>query len=467
MTPTDDTMDETAPEASGGEEIIVPDGPGTAEVRIGTGTALDLTARIVTLGTSFIMGVLVARIFGVDGKGALSILMQVPGILVVVLDLGISTSTLYFVSSGKLKPGTAAANALVIAAILGALGSPFVYLLLSGPFAILPGVPAMATFIAIAILPLGLLAGWLGGISTGLSNLRLPVWCAIASSSTTLVGLVFLLLSGRDSLTDVLAASVAGSVVGLLVLLGGLRTWLKPFRVDLASGRMMARFSAKAYLSSIAGLLHERQDVLVLGWLAGATAVGLYSVGVSFAELTWYVPTALGTAILAKGSRRSELSAAEYTARSARVAIVFMAVTVVLSLAVVPLLVPFVYGRAFAPAVSVFIALLPGVLADGVSRILWNYQTTRGRLYWRLSIGTTVLNLGAVIVLVSMREAVGAALASSISYSVLSVLVVRRFCADTGIPVVDVLVPRRDDIAGHRADGRRHAAPLALRPRAG
>ncbi len=418
----------------------------TPEVSIASGSTLTLATKVAGLGTSFIVGILVARIFGPEGKGTLSVIMQVPGLLVFILDLGISTSIIYFVSRGELRPGIAVANALVVAAVLGVIGAPFVYVLLSGPLALIPGVPAWATVIAISILPLGLLSAWLSSVSVGLSNLRLPLRFALFSSGTTLVGLAVLAATGRGSLTGVLAVSVAGTAVGIVVYAMGLRRQLHPLKVDVSAARGMVRFSTKAYLSSIAGLLHQRQDILFLGWLAGASAVGLYSVGVSFAELTWYVPGALASAILAKGSRRSDVSAVDYTTRTTRVAVVFMLGTIVVSLGVVPVLIPLVYGHVFAPAMYTFFALTPGILAEGVSSILWSYQITRGRMYWQMAVGTMVLNIAAVLLLVPPLGAVGAGLASSISYSALAVLVIRRFCADTGASVSDVLVPRSSDL---------------------
>jgi O-antigen/teichoic acid export membrane protein len=427
-------------------ELVYPAELETTEVSIGTGSALTLTSKIAGLGTSFLVGVFVARMFGVAGKGALSVMMQVPGLLVVALDLGISTSLIYFVSRGESKPGTAAANSVLTATLLGALGAPLIWLLLSGPLAIIPNVPIWATLVAMAILPLSLLAGWMGSISVGLSDLRLPLWYAIVSSATTLGGLAILLATGNGNLTTVMAVSAGGTLVGILVFFVGLRKWLVPFRPEPSAARKMAGFSAKAYLTSISGLMHERQDVLLLGWLAGTAAVGLYSVSVAFAEITWYIPGALSSAILAKGSRRSEESTVDYTTRTARVAIIFMLITIAGSLLVVPWLIPLVYGSAFAGAMYAFFALTPGILADGVSRILWSYQITRGRMYWEMAVGTMVLNIAVVIALVPALGAVGAALASSVSYSILAVLVVRRFCSDTGSEVGDVLVPRSADV---------------------
>jgi len=427
-------------------DLLVPSVGEAPEVRISTGSALTLISKITSLGTSFIIGVLVARIFGVGGKGTLSIILQVPGLMVVALDLGISTSIIYYVSRGESRPGTVAANALLMAGVLGVLGAPVIFVLLAGPLAIIHGVPVWAIVLAMSILPLGLVAAWMSSVSIGLSNLVLPLWFAIASSTTTLVGLAILLATHHGSLTSVIAVSVAGTVVGIVVYLWGLRHHVRPLRPDLREARGMARFSAKAYLSSIAGLLHERQDILLLGWLSGTAAVGLYSVGVSFAELAWYIPGALGSAILAKGSRRGEESATDYTTRTTRVAMIFMLFTVGVSLLAVPWVVPLVYGRAFAPAAFAFFALAPGIVADGVSRILWSYQITRGRMYWQMSVGTMTLNFAAVLVLVPVWGAVGAGLASSISYSVLCVLVIRRFCIDTGATASEILIPRKSDL---------------------
>ena len=47
----------------------------------------------------------------------------------------------------------------------------------------------------------------------------------------------------------------------------------------------MAAYSAKLYAGSAADFLHFRQDVLMLGWMVGPSAVGVYSVGVSLGEV--------------------------------------------------------------------------------------------------------------------------------------------------------------------------------------
>jgi len=436
----------TEPYGTAPDELVAPGETDTPQVRLGSGSALSLAAQVIGLGASFLVGVVAARTLGVAGKGTLSVIMQTPGILVVILDLGIATSTIYFVSRGEIRPGSAAANSLLIAVAIGVLTAPLVYLLLASRFAVVSNVPMLAVFVAVLIVPTSLLAAWTNSVSVGAGNLVLPLWYAIASSGATLLALAALIISGHASVSTIAAAAIVGTLAGLVVLAFGLRKTLTPFRPDWAAARAASSFSAKVHLSNVAGFLLERQDVLLLGWLSGAAAVGLYSVSVGFAELTWYIPSALCTAIMARGPLGSEASGVDYVTRATRIVVIIMAGTVGVSLVAVPLVIPWLYGGSFAPAMYAFFALLPGIVADGIARILWVHQTVRGRLYWRQAFVGTAANVVLVVLLAPRFGPVGAALASTVAYGGLAAYVVHRFRADTGATYTDILLPRRVDV---------------------
>jgi O-antigen/teichoic acid export membrane protein len=414
--------------------------------RIGSGGARTLAAQLAGLATSFIVGVIVARTLGVAGKGMLSVVMQTAGLLVIVLDFGVTASMVRLLSRGDLRPGGAAANSVLIAAAAGLIGTPVAYFLLVGRFAVLQGIPALAVAAAMLVVPATVLAAGLNGVSIGLDDLALPLRAALASAAAVLVVLAVLVVTGHASVGTVAAASAFGTVVTVVVFAVGLRSRATPLRPDLRVARKAIPFSAKVHLSNVSGFLLERQDILLLALISGAHAVGLYSVGVSLAELTWYVPSALGVAIMARASQMPETSGVEYVTQTTRVALLMMAVTVAGTLVLAPFLIPLVYGSAFAPAAYACFALLPGIVVDGVTRVLWSYQTVRGRVYWLQALGATALNLALVLVLAPRFGPVGAALASTCAYSAIGVFAVRRFCRDTGASLGRVLVPGREDI---------------------
>ena len=426
--------------------MTVPAETDTPEVRIGRGGALNLATQAIGLGTSFLVGVIIARVLGVEGKGLLAIVMQVPAVLLVILDLGLATANVYFVSKGVVRAGVAAANSLVIAIAFGFVGAPVIYALLVGPLKLTSGVPVLAAAFAIAVLPSGLFASWLMGITAGVGRLGLLFWSALASSVTTLAGLATLLITGTGGVSGVVGGSLAGTLVGLAVVLFGLRHRLRPFRPDVAVARSGMAFSIRVYATNIASYLLNRQDVLLLGWLGGVAAVGVYTVGVSFAELTWYIPNALSSTIAAKGGRTSEDSGIDYVTRTTRIAVIVMGLTTALGAVFIPLLIPLIYGGAFRGAVAVFFVLLPGVLINGVAVILGTWQTVRGRQYWRQSVVTMVANFVAVVLLAPTFGALGTAAASSVCYASLATFVIWRFCRDTGARAAQVVVPTREDV---------------------
>ena len=427
-------------------ELVLPNETDTPELRLAYGGSLNLLAQVVGLVASFLVGVFVARLLGPAGRGQLAVLMQVSALLVILLGLGISGAHTYFISNGKTSAGTAVGNSLALSAMATVVGIPLAMLFLVGPWAILPNLPFAAAACAALAVPLGLLAGWLMGVSSGLGKLRLNLRYAFLSSTVTLLGLALLVASGSDSLTAVVGISVTGTAVGSIVLLTGMGGRARPVRVDLRSARAMVAYSAKTYAAGLAGYLNLRQDVVLLGWLAGASAVGLYSVGVSFAELIWYVPAALGGVIFARGAGRSSEATLDYVSRSSRVSVLVMLALAAIGILLVPPMIRIVFGRDFAPAYWVFLALIPGVVGDGVARVVMSFQMSTGRVYWRESVFSTVLNLAANLALIPAFGFVGAAVASSVSYLVLAALLFRRLRLDTGASARSFLVPTFDDV---------------------
>lgn len=416
------------------------------DVRLGLGTAWGVGGQFVGIGTSFLVGVLVARVLGVRGKGELAVVMQVISMMVVLFNLGVANANVYYVARGRLTPGTAVANSSVMAVLLGVLGAPIVAILLYSRFAVLPGIAPTAVAFAVLAVPLGLLAGWLIGVASGLGDLRLGFVYALVSSAVTLGMLGGLLFVQRLDVVTVVATSVAGTIAGMAALLLGLRRVLRPVRVDAQAARKMAGYSGKTYLASVAGYLHNRLDVLLLGWIAGAGPVGLYSIGVSLAEFVWYVPSALGGAILAKAPRSSDASAHDYVSRSTRVAMLFM---IVISSLGALLVIPFiraVYGSAFGPSALAFYLLLPGAIASGATRPAWSYFAARERIFWREALGAMALNVAMNLVLIPRIGFAGAAIASSISYTVLAAVVLVQFVRSTGMRMSALLVPTAADV---------------------
>ena len=183
-----------------------------------------------------------------------------------------------------------------------------------------------------------------------------------------------------------------------------------------------------------------------MGYLAGAETVGIYSIAVMAAELMWYVPKALAQALLSKSVQAGEQSADMLAMRSSRVTAALMLLICAVAAALINPLIRLFYGADFLPAVLPFFVLLPGVWLNGISQVLFANLTAKGLLYPWLAMATAAANVAINMVLVPRLGAVGAGLASSLSYGTGAIAIMAMFARATGAKPRDWLLVNANDI---------------------
>lgn len=421
-------------------------------VRLGSSSAWQFMAQVFVLGTSFVASVLIARSLGPVGKGQLSVLQQVPGTLLVLLNLGLTGANTYFVGTKRTDTETATGNSLLFAAVVGTASFPIVWLMTLGPLGVVEGLNPLPVAIAAATLPFGLAATFVAGISVGQGKLRQMAIAQMLGATVSMTVIVAAYIAGVLALTTAMIAALLALLIGLVFNLRSIMYGAGRLRLSLQALRASSKYSAKSYLSNLAGYLNYRQDILLVGYLAGAGAVGVYSIAVTFAELMWYVPNSVASAIMAKSMREGEQEGAALTARTARMTLVIMLAMSALAVLLIRPVISFFYTDAFLPAWTAFLILLPGVWLIGIAKVLGGYLGAQGRLFPSLSVASALLNLAGNLALVPVLGFNGAAIASSVSYAIPGVLMARHFMRHTHLRISDLVLPRSDDwLAVHQA----------------
>lgn len=126
---------------------------------------------------------------------------------------------------------------------------------------------------------------------------RAAVIDIVAPSTSLCLLLSAWLANGQTNLRAVTGYLVGGGLIQLLLALAAIRTLvLSAPRVQapLAGFRRVVAVSRPALLSSIAQSVVIRGDRIVLGAIAGSTAVGVYGTAATLAELLWVIPLGLG-----------------------------------------------------------------------------------------------------------------------------------------------------------------------------
>jgi O-antigen/teichoic acid export membrane protein len=275
---------------------------------------------------------------------------------------------------------------------------------------------------------------------------RFNVLDLAGQSFVLLNALIALVILRKDLWTLVSFNTVASLAIGLLivVLIGVYGTRLKNrqenWRLDAGLLGRMLRYGLKFHISILAGALIFRADLLVVNHFRGPAEAGVYSVASQFAMMLMLLPGVIATLLFPRVTAEQDVGGKTTALVTRHTAFVML----VICLAAVPIsfIVPALYGAAFSDASIQLLILLPGVYLIGLESVLVQHFNAIGLppsipLFWLL---TLALNLLLVFALVPGFGARGAAVASTLSYLLIFVLVCVYFHFKTMRTISEILL---------------------------
>ncbi len=418
----------------------------------------DSLITFFTFGVTFFLGtassILTARYLGPHGKGILTLVFLLPSLCVSFGSFGLGAANTYLLRRGELRMGTLMANsfAMALAATIlasGAIGVAWPWL----GDRVMPGVTPALAALGLLSLPMLLLTDYLLALLLGTERVVRYNAVSLVAKTFSLAALVLALVVLRAGVTGAIVASVLGSFVTVILLLGAFRGVHDEgpggFRLNLGALRRALGYGVREHLGNIAMFLSYRVDMFFVAAFAGTAAVGIYSIAVMMAELFLYLPNAVSTVLFPRLAGRGKEEGARNTAQTARVISTVVGIGILVSIPFAAPIVRVAFSSAFLPAVPAFLALLPGVYALSVSKVLSRYFTaTLGRplLNARAQGISLAVNLPLNVLLIPRFGILGAAAASSVAYVAHAAVTLFLFRRHSGLPVWAALLLRGEDL---------------------
>jgi O-antigen/teichoic acid export membrane protein len=244
------------------------------------------------------------------------------------------------------------------------------------------------------------------------------------------------------------AAWVLAQAVAALALCGAAARGHGIGRPDWPLLRETFGFGLRAWLGGLAHLLNARVDQILLGLIASQAALGTYAVAVNGSEILFYLPSAVATALLPAVARSDAAAGVERTLRVFRAVMIVTGAAVALAAATGPLLLPVVFGQAYAGSVEPFLWLLPSAFGFASSAVFSNALLASGAPALS-SLGPTialVVGVGLDLVLIPAHGATGAAIAASGALLCGGTAAAVAYGTRAGLRPA-ALIPRREDVA--------------------
>jgi O-antigen/teichoic acid export membrane protein len=395
---------------------------------------------------SLAAGIIVARWLGTEGVGELAVINVAIATVVQFGALGLPSSNTYFIAQNPERLRAAAINSLLFVAVVGPLlGLGLSVLASTSPDLFGFVSPALIRIAAVSV-PFQLLT--LIGLNILLATGKVREFnlLDLAGQSFVLINALIALVVLKGYLTtlviwNTMASMLTGLAVLLVLAISAKKLTASKWRADMALLGRMIQYGLKFHVSILVGIIIIRADLLVVNHYRGAPEAGVYSVASQFGLLLMLLPGVIATLLFPRVTAEQD-ARGETTCQVTRYTTFIMFLCCV---AAVPLslLLPVLYGAAFSQSTLLLLILLPGVYLIGLESVLVQHFNALGLpraipIYW---VVTLVLNLILVFTLVPRYGAVGAAIASTISYAVIFGLVTLHFHTSTGRSFSEVFVP--------------------------
>ncbi|MCO5199875.1 MAG: flippase [Anaerolineae bacterium] len=392
---------------------------------LGRNIVMTLSRHLAGVILALLLSVFLARSLGTTGFGFYGLAILLPMLLAKFCDLGISTSNAYFLGRGSvsLRDAYRVTKRLWLALSIIGIAIAVLIIVLAGA-RLFPGVPTIYLWIGMGIYPILLAQAFGISLLRGLQDFESYNAVLLIGSVLTLVLSVLFVWAFDWNVIGALLAFAAGWLVQSVIAWWRARRCRSQESDAVHFGRYTRAALSYGWKSQVSILLSfsmYRVDVFLLNALINPAVVGIYIVATQLAERLWMLSQAVGVVIL---PRLAQLDADE-AQRLRLTPLVTRWVTLLAFLGAAVMIVvgyPFIvvlYGVDYARAYLALVALLPGVVILSGSRILANDLAARGRPETNMvvSIIALLVNIGANLVLIPRLAIVGAALASTIAYS--------------------------------------------------
>jgi len=388
-----------------------------------------LLTKLAVYPLAFAASVVVDRTLGAHERGLYAFLLLVGNFILPLLTFGFGGAVIFYLSAGKRTTSDVGFTSLLVGLGQGTLTGLLAYALWRAGWL---GATGRETrwgelWPMLSIAPLQGLQLMAGRILFGESRFGVSNWLSIARAILNPMLLLILVVAVKLGLAGAVWATVILNVVLTVAYLAVLMPSGLRLRYDHSFFVEGMRYGLKMWIGDIATRANLRLDQLLLGIFASASALGNYSVAVRMSEVLWMGADSVSPVLFNRmAAAKDDQARIEMAGRVHRIGLVMMIVIAIAAGIGGWWMIPIIFGSQFAEAALIFELLLPGTVALFTAKVLTKYFAAVGRpeLSGRLGLWSSMAGAALYFSLIPVGATTGAAIASSASYVLMSVIAI-------------------------------------------
>ena len=406
--------------------------------------------QIIAFVLAFVNNIIISRWLGPEMLGTFAIIVILVEVILKVVNPGLDSSALYFISSKKFPfnnyAGTYFINSLIVFLVSLLVLAFLIYSsILSIFFKSVNEQILTENYWAISIYMFAFLAYEFGlKISLGLQQYHKYNLAQVLKPFIYFVLLMAVVYLFKVNLILILLMAAFSWILPAIL------NWKNIFPVNLNWNKSITlsslSYGIKVMMSNLFTFLTYRSDILLIGFFLSQSAVGWYYVSVIIAERLLFLTQVTGVVLFPAAS--SSVENQKKTPLLVRTNLFLVIVGAVLIAVAAPWVIPLFFTNEYVASVLPLILLLPGIAALSIQKVLSADMGARGLPKFPLysSIINFSLNLLLNLILIPKIGIAGAALSSTISYIAAMILQCYFYKRLTGISYSELLFMRSGDL---------------------
>jgi len=211
----------------------------------------------------------------------------------------------------------------------------------------------------------------------------------------------------------------------------------------------MLRYGFPCMLTMMPQVLNLRLDQMLMAGFLPPRELGLYVVAVAWSNASWPVVNAVGAVIMpAVASASYDTQGAQRLATGARATVALALVFCVLIAAITPSAIVIFFGEGFKKSIPAALVLVPASSILGLNFVLQEGLRGMGRPYAALQaeLAGLVTTAAALAAMLRPMGIMGAAVASLLGYSTVTVVLLRSARRYAGMSLTALVLPRMAEL---------------------
>jgi len=394
-----------------------------------------------------VSGIIIARVLGPEKRGYFGLVVMACTLLFTLGHLGTGSAIAYYTGK-RIYDRKKILKFLAVSALTLGTAVSIIFYFTYGFFGqIWTDIPKAIMLIGLVSVPFAYLYHFLDRFLLAALRVKQANIARVLYSFIYLVLIVIFIWVLKGSIKETVVvytvSFIAASTLTFFLFTGNFRPMGK---LDLSLSGPFLDYGIRAYLIVIFNFLNYKIGIILVKHYLTVSDVSFFQIAGGIAQRLWYIPNAMSI-LLFPTLMAMKKGSAGFSAKISRNNLFFMVILAIVALFITKPAVLFLYGSEYEMVTYAILALLPGIVIFPFYKFLAAYFAAERKLEICIlaSITGIVVNVGANIILIPRFGIVGAGLASSISYSVLSSILLLFFRFQTKIPFREIFIPTKDD----------------------